>query len=62
MEGTAERLMLEALIFSCALAENNVLINETRIDHAVLDRIFRRFHKNTDQFLSDWTWENLEDE
>lgn len=62
IEGTSERLMVEALIFACALAENNVLINETATDQTILDRVFRRFHKNIDQFLSEWTWENLEDE
>jgi len=62
VEGTSERLMLEALIFACALAESNVLVNEVAIDQTVLDRVFRRFHKNIDQFLSDWTWENLEAE
>jgi hypothetical protein len=62
IEGTSERLMLEAIIFACAVAENNVLVNEVSTDQAILDRVFRRFHKNIDQFLAEWTWGNLEEE
>jgi hypothetical protein len=54
--------MLEAIIFACAVAENNVLVNEVSTDQAILDRVFRRFHKNIDQFLAEWTWGNLEEE
>jgi len=61
-EGTTERLVIEALIFAVGLAESNVYVNETDIEAAALEKVFRRFHRNIDQFLQDWTWENLEEE
>lgn len=61
-EGTKERLAIEALIFSAGLAENNVFNNETEINTAKLEAAFRRFHKNIDNFLQEWTYENQEDE
>lgn len=57
-ESTIERLMIEALIFSVGLAESNVVDNETKIDQEALDRVFRRFHKNIDTWLADWSLEN----
>lgn len=61
-EGTKERLIIEALIFSAGLAENNVFNNETEINTAKLEAAFRRFHKNIDNFLQEWTYENQEGE
>lgn len=61
-EGTKERLAIEALIFSAGLAENNVFNNETEIITAKLEAAFRRFHKNIDNFLQEWTYENQEGE
>lgn len=57
-ESSVERLAIEAMIFSVALAESNVTANETIVDQDVLDRIFRRFHQNIDRWLADWTYEN----
>lgn len=61
-EGTNERLVIEALIFAAGLAESNVYVNETNLEKAAIEQLFRRFHRNVDQFLQDWTWENLEEE
>ncbi|QUE77473.1 ATP-binding protein [Stutzerimonas stutzeri] len=61
-DGTKERLTIEALIFSAAVAENNVFNHETDIDTEKLENAFRRFHKNIDSFLVDWTYENQEGE
>jgi hypothetical protein len=61
-EGSKERLAIEAIIFAAGLAESNIFAYETKIDSAVLERLFRRFHNNINQFLQDWTWENLEEE
>jgi hypothetical protein len=61
-EGSKERLTAEAIIFAVGLAESNVYTYETKADPALLDRIFRRFHNNINQFLQDWTWENQEED
>lgn len=61
-EGSKERLTAEAIIFAAGLAESNVYAYETKADQALLDRIFRRFHNNINQFLQDWTWENQEED
>nr|WP_298146421.1 ATP-binding protein [uncultured Pseudomonas sp.] len=60
-DGTKERLTIEALIFAAGVAENNVFNNETDIDTEKLENAFRRFHKNIDNFLVDWTYENQEE-
>jgi len=59
-ESSVERLAIEALIFSLAVAENNVSSNEVNLDQEMLDRIFRRFHKNVYSWLSDWVYENTD--
>lgn len=59
-EGSVERLSLEALIFSVALAESNVFDNEIHIGQEALDRLFRRFHQNIDRWLADWVFENTD--
>ncbi|GFM51891.1 hypothetical protein PSCICE_31580 [Pseudomonas cichorii] len=61
-DGSKERLTAEALIFACALAENNVFSYETEITQNALEKIFRRFHSNVNQFLQDWTWENTSED
>lgn len=60
--GTTERLVVESLIFAVGLAESNVFNNEKDISTEALETLFRRFHKNIDHFLQEWTWENLEEE
>jgi hypothetical protein len=57
---SSERLALEALIFSMGNAQNNVQHNMTDIDQEVLERIFKRLHKNVDNYLSEWTSNNPE--
>lgn len=61
-DGSKERLTAEALIFACALAENNVFSYEIDVEQKTLERIFRRFHSNINQFLQDWTWENTSED
>lgn len=59
-EGSVERLAIEAVIFSAALAESNVFDYETQVGRDAMERIFRRFHQNIDRWLSDWAYENTE--
>jgi hypothetical protein len=56
--GTPERLSIEALMFSAGVAENNVFNHEHDIDVTKLENAFRRFHRNIDNFLTDWSYEN----
>lgn len=57
-EGSVQRLMIEALIFSAGLAESNVYDHETKVSEDNMNRIFRRFHSNIDRFLTEWTYDN----
>ncbi|MCK1969293.1 ATP-binding protein [Franconibacter sp. IITDAS19] len=57
-ENSLERLSLEAIIFSIGLAENNVKHNFDNLDKETLDSIFRKFHKNISNWLSEWSAEN----
>ncbi|WBU40397.1 MULTISPECIES: ATP-binding protein [Marinobacter] len=61
-DGTLERLTIESLIFSMALAENNVYYYQIDISDEKLDAAFNRLHKNIDSFLVDWTYENQGEE
>ncbi|WP_462171612.1 ATP-binding protein [Pseudoalteromonas xiamenensis] len=63
-EGSVERIVAEALVFSVGLAERNTIDNFTDTEADVLNRIFRKFHKNIDNWLSEWSSENysLKDE
>ena len=63
-EGSVERIVAEALIFSVGLAERNTKDHFTDVDADILKRVFRKYHKNIDNWLSEWSSENysLKDE
>ncbi|MGT2457647.1 ATP-binding protein [Cupriavidus basilensis] len=58
-DNSTERVVLEALIFSVGVAESNVVDNVRDLSREALEGIFKRFHKNIDNWLGGWTEENI---
>jgi len=58
-DNSIERIVIEALIFSVGVAESNVVDNVRDITREALEGIFKRFHKNVDNWLGGWTEENI---
>jgi hypothetical protein len=58
-ENSTERIVSEALIFSVGLAERNTRDNFVEVDVEIFNRIFKKFHNNVNNWLAEWSGENI---
>lgn len=58
-DNSVERIVVEALLFSVGVAESNVIDNTREVERETLERVFKRFHKNIDNWLGEWTEANI---
>lgn len=58
-ENSTERIVSEALIFSVGLAERNTRDNFVEVDVEVFNKIFKKFHNNINNWLAEWSGENI---
>lgn len=58
-ENSTERIVSEALIFSVGLAERNTRDNFIDVDVEMFNRIFKKFHNNVNNWLAEWSGENI---
>ncbi|MCQ8118423.1 ATP-binding protein [Methylomonas rosea] len=58
-ENSIERIVAEALIFSVGLAESNVRDHFVDVDRETINQIFKKFHKNIENWLAEWSTDNI---
>ena len=58
-ENSTERIVSEALIFSVGLAEKNTRDNFLEVDLEMLNKVFKKFHNNINNWLAEWSGENI---
>jgi hypothetical protein len=58
-ENSVERIVAEALIFSVGLAESNVRDHFVDVDRETINQIFKKFHKNVENWLAEWSTDNI---
>lgn len=59
VDNAPSRVLLETLIFGCAVAEINTVGNLYDIDIEIIKSVFERFHKNCAAYLANFTSENI---